>query len=278
MVVSLQDESIPSHQLTIHCAQRIQYLRLSQDNASPFDLYDMEALTLSLTHSYCDFKVNGVDHHVPPAIMDPVLFKVMTDFGFRHRGVVDRCHQFFIQNSLVNTPLSYMVGQALPFGQLLSLWIKINMDTHNILFTCPYDTLLQDIRGLDPRIANCLENALATLLQRLSPSYPLIFSETYLTKLTSIIRHLPIMARSLHRFLTTADASSAFHKETQDLVTHAQQHLIPLLGMTQPDQCTQLTIALYYSAKNTESLRQHRFTRPKAPNADQVVQQLWSHH
>ncbi|KAI8063548.1 hypothetical protein BC940DRAFT_369621 [Gongronella butleri] len=238
--VSFQEDPLPVRTSSVLCTQRIQYMHLDH-HTNVFDLIDME--------------INGINHHIPPDAINPTLYTVMTRYGFkrRTRTHVTRHQPYFVQKALVNTPLSYMLGQTLP------------------------QTVLNVIEARERPWVAFLDKAFTTMMmQRLAPTYPLIFAQSYVNRLAGIVKNIPTLARSLHRMVLTAPPSD-FKTQAQNLIEHTHEHLDSLIGTAQPDTCTRLTMCLYHSAKNSDAMRHRAVSRPRPPNADQVVQQLWSH-
>ncbi|CAO3626508.1 unnamed protein product [Cunninghamella echinulata] len=120
-------------------------------------------------------------------------------------------------------------------------------------------------------IALMMERSFSILFnQHLAQNYPLIFSPSYIEKLNATTKYIPNIARSFQRFISIADTSSRtnFKEKVQHYLDvskekitilhtyhHQQQENYDTIGS---HLWNDLVISLYYSAKNSSTLRNHK--------------------
>ncbi|KAI8342398.1 hypothetical protein BC941DRAFT_498852 [Chlamydoabsidia padenii] len=231
--------------------------------------------------------------------------------------------QFYIQKGFMTTPLAYLLGQQTSHGKLHSLWIKIELETKNPEEVAQSFHIQDDHDGVlsdtNQSMALCLDRVFSVLFcHHLGARYPLIFSQGYVDKLTSCTKHIPILARSLQRMMITSEVATRnmFKDKANDYLEMIRMKIKTFQtnnrqqrqdhGIDDPGHneiWSDLVIALYYSTKRSESLRQYRSViktkQPTAetstslsstatdpstddllhmPNASQAIQDLWSNN
>ncbi|SAM02723.1 hypothetical protein [Absidia glauca] len=205
--------------------------------------------------------INGIDYSIPPTLMKQSLVKIISlQCGFKHRP-----------NRLLGRhvpPNSGNMNLAQPEDIVQSFQI----------YEDRYGTPI--LSDANQAMETCLDHVFSTLFcHHLSAKYPLIFSQSYVEKLTNNTKHIPIVARSLQRTMATSGAASrsVFNDKATDYLQITRNKIKTLQTSNlqqrqehggedgvQADIWNDLVMATYYFTKRSDSLRRHRTTVIKA--------------
>jgi hypothetical protein len=190
--------------------------------------------------------------------------------------------RYTIKKAFVTTPLSYLlIDQSVSYGVLYRLDLIFNWSTVNK--SKEFQSIWKRTLLQDPQMKIYMAYLLQTILFRKTCHlYPLIFSNTYVKRLSQTVAYIPHIAHSLQKVLTTSKATMsvdnhAFSERFEQELKVMKKNTQIMIQKNESVRDT-LTLGMYHSVKQSQQLKPPQNTQnaPDPPNALWAVSLLWS--
>ncbi|OBZ85491.1 hypothetical protein A0J61_06463 [Choanephora cucurbitarum] len=268
------------------CIQHLNYVHwLEKEDDMELEKLDIILNPHSCLEIHCHFLLNGLHHVLTyPSWFHMALNYTMHQCGLSLLRQADNIYHYEMKKAFMTPPLSYLMDQQVPYGSLDRIDLVFDWTTNK---PKEFQTVWKRERLSSDLFVRYMQDALYQLvIRKTCYQYPLIFSNHYVKKLSSIMSYLPHIAHSFQKIYTTS-------KSTMSVNNHDFAHTLgdklktikmntdvmnPYNEEEEEKITTHLVLGMYHTIKTAHKMRtcptQKVVIDP--PNAMCTVAKLWS--